>query len=466
MYRFSDVAFDNDDNFKKLIEVLITQAYNSTSAPARIAKLKADLNYTDEDLVTYDPWEHPTKNIFVWNDGSYISHYLPSGADSRLYRIGYYHYDGELNCDILRLKLRLNGNQKQLYGTKPTNQLTPPDMHPLHDWVMFYDAQDSIAYPIPSVWIYYLSQNESNRGNQQAIKLFTNLATLTSGVGILAKGATGWRMVLGISEVTSGVAGLGTQVFETELIAVLGPEGYTNLQTVIGVVDVAGLSISAGPVIYSKSKKLLTLLEDGAVAAKVANASQDVRVFLERLRGRLRVIVYGVGNSLSFINGWTKQSIIAKVSELKAVGQKLNPTQYLSPTYITNHLNKFKTKASYLVTGDTYDNFILGKATVGRSDGLFISTADDIDAVIAKAHGNVSIIEQELGIPAGSWQGKGGIVRIDINNPENFNLRIPDGSEAGANALWEPGGLTSGGKVEAVTNPIPTTNINASKIIQ
>jgi len=92
--------------------------------------------------------------------------------------------------------------------------------------------------------------------------------------------------------------------------------------------------------------------------------------------------------------------------------------------------------------------------------------ANDIDAVIAKANGNVSIIEQELGIPAGDWQGKGGIVRIDINNPESFNLRIPDGSESGANALWEPGGLTSGGKVEAVTNPIPIANINANKIIQ
>ncbi|MGB3947169.1 MAG: hypothetical protein WBM13_04245 [Bacteroidia bacterium] len=177
-------------------------------------------------------------------------------------------------------------------------------------------------------------------------------------------------------------------------------------------------------------------------------------------------VIGEASSNLSFINGWTKQSIVVKVTELKALDQKLNPTQYLTPTYISNHLNKFKTKASYLVTGDTYDNFIAGKATVGRPDGLFISTVDDIDAVIAKANGNISIIEEELGITAGSWQGKGGIVRIDLNNPENFNLRIPDGSEAGANPLWEPGGLTSGGKVEAVTNPIPTANINANKIIQ
>ena len=172
------------------------------------------------------------------------------------------------------------------------------------------------------------------------------------------------------------------------------------------------------------------------------------------------------GGELSFINGWTKQSVIAKVSELKVLGQKLPPTEYLSSAYITNHLNKFKIKASYLVTGQSYNGYIKGQQAVGRADGLFISTADDIDAVINKANGNVAIIEQELGIPTGMWQGKGGIYRIDIKNPEKFNLRMPDGSESGANALWEPGGFTSGGKVEAVTNPIPTSNINAIQIIQ
>ena len=79
---------------------------------------------------------------------------------------------------------------------------------------------------------------------------------------------------------------------------------------------------------------------------------------------------------------------------------------------------------------------------------------------------DVGIIEVELGIPSDTWQGKGGIVRIDVSNPENFNLRIPNGSEVGANTLWEPGGLTSGGKAEAVTNPIPAANISANKIIQ
>jgi len=176
----------------------------------------------------------------------------------------------------------------------------------------------------------------------------------------------------------------------------------------------------------------------------------------------------GRGNNLSlpFINGWTKQSVIAKVKELKLVGQKLNPAEYLELVYVKNHLSKFRTKASYLVTGQTYNGFIKGQASVGRPDGLFISTAGPIDDVLLKAGGNVSIIEEELGIPNGAWQDKGGIYRIDIQSPESFNLRIPNGSEAGANVLWEPGGYTSGGEIEAVTDAIPISNIIATKVIQ
>ncbi len=85
--------------------------------------------------------------------------------------------------------------------------------------------------------------------------------------------------------------------------------------------------------------------------------------------------------------------------------------------------------------------------------------------MLRKANGDVRIIEKELGIDPGAWQGKGGIYRIDVNNPENFNLRLPSGNEAGANSNWVPGGYTSGGKPEAVTNPIPKSNISPSKVL-
>jgi hypothetical protein len=43
---------------------------------------------------------------------------------------------------------------------------------------------------------------------------------------------------------------------------------------------------------------------------------------------------------------------------------------------------------------------------------------------------------------------------------------MANGSESGANPLWEPGGFTSGGKSEAVINQIPEGNFQAHKIIQ
>ena len=52
-----------------------------------------------------------------------------------------------------------------------------------------------------------------------------------------------------------------------------------------------------------------------------------------------------------------------------------------------------------------------------------------------------------------------------VLEPEKFNLRIPWGKEQGANDLWLPGGKLPDGKLEAVTDPIPITNIIATKVI-
>ncbi|MCB0630349.1 MAG: hypothetical protein R2824_33250 [Saprospiraceae bacterium] len=76
------------------------------------------------------------------------------------------------------------------------------------------------------------------------------------------------------------------------------------------------------------------------------------------------------------------------------------------------------------------------------------------------------MIEDLLGIPSGWWQNQGSIYRIDLSNPENFSLRIPNGRETGANELWLPGGRTSGGTLEAVTDQIPQANITAIQVIE
>ena len=87
-------------------------------------------------------------------------------------------------------------------------------------------------------------------------------------------------------------------------------------------------------------------------------------------------------------------------------------------------------------------------------DGQFIAPAGEIDDLLAAANGNISVIEDALGIPSGAWQGKQ-LSRIDISSTSSHNRRLPSGNEAGANENWIPGGVTSGGKSEAVVDQIP-----------
>jgi hypothetical protein len=77
----------------------------------------------------------------------------------------------------------------------------------------------------------------------------------------------------------------------------------------------------------------------------------------------------------------------------------------------------------------------------------------ELDSLLKRADGNLSIIEKDLGIPENSWKGKA-IRRIDIQNPMELQIRIPSGNEAGANDLWLPGGYLPTGYREAVVNSI------------
>jgi hypothetical protein len=158
------------------------------------------------------------------------------------------------------------------------------------------------------------------------------------------------------------------------------------------------------------------------------------------------------GNDLlnAFKSGFSKESILAIPK-----GSRPLPSTYLKPEYITSHLAKFDDGASYLVPKSALDNY--GRALIGRPDGQFVMSKLDMDNLLAKANGNLTVIETELGIPAGLWKDKD-LVRIDIPNPKQLNARIPSGNEGGANELWLPGGKSPKGYSEAVINQIPQAN--------
>lgn len=88
-----------------------------------------------------------------------------------------------------------------------------------------------------------------------------------------------------------------------------------------------------------------------------------------------------------------------------------------------------------------------------------------MDQLLIVANGDIGIIEEGLGIETDKWAGQE-LVRIDIDKSivndfyESGNLKLPTGSESGANSNWIPGGETSGGIAEAILSDCPTSNID------
>lgn len=139
-------------------------------------------------------------------------------------------------------------------------------------------------------------------------------------------------------------------------------------------------------------------------------------------------------------------------------GARPDPSSYIPDKIIAAHLEKFEDGASYLVPKAALDRW--GRDMLGYSDNpQFVMTKGGMDYVLASAKGDISVVEAQLGIPAGSWAGKE-MVRIDIPTPGKLNLRLPSGNEAGANIQWIPGGKLPTGHLEAVVDSIPKGRYN------
>lgn len=56
--------------------------------------------------------------------------------------------------------------------------------------------------------------------------------------------------------------------------------------------------------------------------------------------------------------------------------------------------------------------------------------------------------------------------RIDISNPQNYNLRSASSGISGANDLFIAGGKTSGGISEGTIDQVPKGNVTITRIIK
>ncbi|GBE65663.1 hypothetical protein MFM001_21250 [Mycobacterium sp. MFM001] len=126
-------------------------------------------------------------------------------------------------------------------------------------------------------------------------------------------------------------------------------------------------------------------------------------------------------------------------------GDRPDPSDYLSPEYIQNHLEKFHDGAARFMPETNLD-----KWGIAQRDGTsFVMPKSEADALMDATQGDPRALEKALGLPDGFLESKK-LVRIDIAQPQEFNLRIPSGNEAGANEQWLPGGLLPDGASEAV----------------
>jgi hypothetical protein len=136
-----------------------------------------------------------------------------------------------------------------------------------------------------------------------------------------------------------------------------------------------------------------------------------------------------------------------KRDEIRAIekGIRPDPSEYLSLEYIEHHLDKFHEGAARFMPESNFDKY-----GIAQRDGTsFVMPKSEADALIDATRGNPRAMESALGLPEG-FLNLNIVVRIDIDHPEEYDLRMPSGNEAGANQNWIPGGLLPDGASEAV----------------
>ncbi|OUY05876.1 hypothetical protein [Acinetobacter populi] len=141
----------------------------------------------------------------------------------------------------------------------------------------------------------------------------------------------------------------------------------------------------------------------------------------------------------------------------KPIGERPDPSTYLSQSYIDNHLSKFDDGATKFMLSSNYNRF-----GIGQTDGTsFILPKDQADILMKQTGGDPVKLADALGIPRNQLNNDS-LVKIDILNPKNSGLRLPSGNEAGANSQWIPGGKLPNGNYEAI---IDANKIKPSQII-
>lgn len=160
----------------------------------------------------------------------------------------------------------------------------------------------------------------------------------------------------------------------------------------------------------------------------------------------------GVPQELS--DGWKKDSW--HTPDRVVAGGKQNrpyPAEYLDNDYIQQHIARFDDGATRFYRADSLDKY-----GPGNNGTTFVFPTSEIDDIIKKADGDPTKLGTMLGLGENFFVDADGkavdIIRADFDPEQlmNGNIRMPRGTEGGANAQWIPGGYLPEGIPEAVFN--------------
>ena len=199
----------------------------------------------------------------------------------------------------------------------------------------------------------------------------------------------------------------------------------------------------------TETKKAVSLInsygDDALEMFKEGKSFDEVKKVVEGGLSESVLKTSGIKTWDEILDMLTKEGVDEnKISEILSTpkGSRPDPATYLSKEYIDSHLSHFQDGVTKIKSKAPVD-------TEGVGLGTFVMPKSVADEVISQAGGDVSRLEELLGLNPGDLGTNP--VRVDIPNPQN--IRIPSGNEAGA---W-PGYWTPGGVMEAVIDPVPKT---------
>jgi hypothetical protein len=290
---------------------------------------------------------------------------------------------------------------------------------------------------------YYLSCHK-NEDVKTTISVLIDVGSLALGAGELTASIKSIQFIFAVLDVSSSASSLVTTAVEDQLVDTYGADGqkYVNYMrgtsALLGFTDLGGRGFT----------KLRSILKDDIVTVvkvnKAIEKTEDLKTVYTKTDELLDDLAKGVDELADvFVNGWTKEKILALPK-----GSRPQPSEYLKPEYISNHISKFEQEGtvSRIVLKDAYNKYGIGKPDIGKTE--FVSLKSDIDKLIKDANGNLDILSQTLGVP--KEQLAGGLVRIDFKVTSKYKVYMSSGNEFGTNSQWLPGGKLPTGQVEAV----------------